>query len=225
MGMGKSEMPSEALPDPEQSRWRNLVGRIRGLQIELRRTGKGQAFGLAGNPGAPASALRIAEMRLALKLPPSYRQFLLFSDGWPSFFEGADLLGTADVGRPSCLDPALQAQGTQPNPLLSIPGYEHLLPFGASKDGKTLFAFDTRPPRAQGEMPVVAWIGGLGLKLPNFTEFLALVLQLCRTQSAALLQEAVDVEVTLNQQRPIRSRRRPNRSGTTPIPSRWRSVG
>src|SRR6185295_7425409 len=130
--------------------------------------------GLSGNPAAPASAIVVAELRLGRRLPPSYREFLAFSDGWPRFFENADLLGTGEIGRyplDSAADRAL--------------ANERLLPFGADKAGTSLFAFDTSLRLGDGELPVVAWVGGLGIDCRCFTSFLATVLQLCRSELAA----------------------------------------
>jgi hypothetical protein len=39
---------------------------------------------------------------------------------------------------------------------------------------------------SDGEMPVVAWVGGLGIDCRCFTSFLATVLQLCRSELAAV---------------------------------------
>jgi hypothetical protein len=60
----------------------------------------------------------------------------------------------------------------------------HLLPFGADNRGACLFAFDTRVRLSDGELPVIAWMGGLGMDCRCFTGFLATVLQLCRAELA-----------------------------------------
>lgn len=152
-------------------RWLTLLGSIRALQMELKRREPQRAIGLSGNPSAPESAIVVAELRLARKLPPSYREFLAFSDGWTSFFNGASLLGTGEIGRPGALGAheRLLARG-------------RLLPFGADRAGDSLFAFDTSVRLADGELAVVAWVGGLGIDCRCFTSFLATVLQLCRAE-------------------------------------------
>jgi hypothetical protein len=142
--------------------------------MELKRRSPERPIGLSGNPAAPESAIVVAELRLGRRLPPSYREFLAFSDGWPRFFENADLLGTGEIGRyplDSAADRAL--------------ANERLLPFGADKTGTSLFAFDTSLRLGDGELPVVAWVGGLGIDCRCFTSFLATVLQLCRSELAA----------------------------------------
>jgi hypothetical protein len=160
-----------ALGEP---RWRVLLSSIRAIQMELKRRSPERPIGLSGNPAAPESAIVVAELRLGRRLPPSYREFLAFSDGWPRFFENASLLGTGEIGRyplDSAADRAL--------------ANERLLPFGADKAGTSLFAFDTSLRLGDGELQVVAWVGGLGIDCRCFTSFLATVLQLCRAELAA----------------------------------------
>jgi hypothetical protein len=166
----------------EEPRWRSLLGRIRALQMELKRELPNRRVGLAGNPAAPENAIVVAEIRLGRKLPPSYRQFLAFCDGWPDFFEDASLLGTRDIGRQTPAPPP-SATGGQPASRRNPSG--GWVPFGVDRNGMTLFAFDTSASSSDGELPVVAWLGGLGLNCTCFTAFLATVLQLCRAELAS----------------------------------------
>lgn len=163
---GTKTQASDAAP-----RWMTLLGSIRALQMELKRREPECAIGLSGNPSAPESAIVVTELRLGRKLPPSYREFLAFSDGWTSFFNGASLLGTGEIGRTGALEAHahLLARG-------------RLLPFGVDRAGASLFAFDTSVRLADGELGVVAWVGGLGIDCRCFTSFLATVLQLCRAE-------------------------------------------
>jgi hypothetical protein len=163
-----------------EPRWRTLIASIRAIQMELKRHRPHSPIGLAGNPAAPESAILVTELRLGRRLPPSYREFLAFSDGWPCFFADATLLGTGSIGRPEQLDPA--------NERLLARG--RLLPFGADRAGTSLFAFDTSVRLADGELTVVAWVGGLGLDCRCFTSFLATVLQLCRAELVSARTEA-----------------------------------
>jgi SMI1 / KNR4 family (SUKH-1) len=159
-------------PGEAGSRWLSLLNSIRTIQMELKRREPARAIGLSGNPSAPESAIVVAELRLGRKLPPSYRQFLAFSDGWTNFFNGANLLGTGEIGRSASLEAShdrLLARG-------------RLLPFGADRSGASLFAFDTSVRLADGELGVVSWLGGLGIDCRCFTSFLATVLQLCRAE-------------------------------------------
>jgi len=154
-----------------EPRWRVLLSSIRAIQMELKRRSPERSIGLSGNPAAPESAILVAELRLGRRLPPSYREFLAFSDGWPRFFEHADLLGTGELGRYPLDSVADRAVANA-----------RLLPFGADKAGTSLFAFDTSIRLGDGELPVVAWMGGLGLDCRCFSSFLATVLQLCRAE-------------------------------------------
>jgi hypothetical protein len=169
------------------SRWSSLLSSIRTIQLELKRREPRRAIGLAGNPSAPESAILVAELRLGRRLPPSYREFLAFSDGWTNFFNGASLLGTGEIGRRATLEATherLLARG-------------RLLPFGADRSGASLFAFDTSVRLADGELGVVTWVGGLGIDCRCFTSFLATVLQLCRAElSTVKAADPVPVEPT-----------------------------
>jgi SMI1/KNR4 family protein SUKH-1 len=160
---------------PAQSRWLNLLASIRAIQMELKRHDPSRAIGLSGNPSAPDSALVVTELRLGRKLPPSYREFLAFSDGWSNFFNGASLLGTGELGRTGFVDAHA-----------SVLARGRLLAFGADRTGSTLFAFDTSIRLGDGELGVVAWVGGLGIDCRCFTSFLATILQLCRAELSAL---------------------------------------
>lgn len=174
---GRVRAREDALPT--EPRWRSLLSSIRAVQMELKRRAPERPIGLSGNPAAPESAIVVAELRLGRRLPTSYREFLAFSDGWPRFFENADLLGTGDIGRHP-LDAATERALSK----------DRLLPFGADRNGTSLFAFDTSVRLGDGELPVVAWVGGLGLDCRCFSSFLATVLQLCRAELAALGSEA-----------------------------------
>jgi hypothetical protein len=207
---------------PRDSRWQMLLGSIRAIQMELKRRQPQRPIGLSGNPAAPESAILVTELRLGRKLPPSYREFLAFSDGWTTFFNGASLLGTSEIGRlpgetrslrrvspnvdespnarcpigpgSTCPSPAQRGRG-EPGTNLGHEGlgtrdaaherllaHGRLLPFGVDRAGASLFAFDTSVRLADGELGVVAWVGGLGIDCRCFTSFLATVLQLCRVE-------------------------------------------
>ena len=187
-----------------EPRWRVLLSSIRAVQMELKRRAPERPIGLSGNPAAPESALVVAELRLGRRLPPSYREFLAFSDGWPRFFENADLLGTGEIGR----HPPSGAERSA--------GQERLLPFGADKSGTSLFAFDTSVRLGDGELPVVAWVGGLGIDCRCFTSFLATVLQLCRAELST--EKALEAGGSLGKARQVK--------GTGTVPGNgWEKVG
>jgi hypothetical protein len=164
--------------------WLPLVDRLRSTHTEILRVAPFRDFGLIPNPGAAAEAICAAEERLGVPLPPSYRQFLARYDGWPRFFEGASLLGTACLGN-RLYDEfarAAFAAAETPEPDLGPPSrrrrYERVVPFGVDLQSTTLFAFDTAVRRADGEYEVIAWINELGIRRDDFPTFLESLLEL-----------------------------------------------
>ncbi len=141
------------------------------LLIKIRETPHGDlvAFarirdlGLIPNPAASPLAIKRAEKRLRRTLPPSYRAFLRLHDGWPRFFDGASLLGTATLGHaastrtwpaPPSRPPKHQVPDLGPP---RRPRARSLIPFGADLEGTTLFAFNPAVVQPDGEYEVIAW--------------------------------------------------------------------
>lgn len=167
--------------------WSTLLTEIRNLQTELMRASPWRDAGLVPNPGASRSAIDIAETRLGVPLPPSYREFLAQHDGWPRFFEGATLLGTANLGRRAYEEAAQAtfAAAETPAPELdSISRVQRprLIPFGIDLQATTIFAFDPSLASANGEYAVVAWINEIGVRCDSFEGFLATVVELCEAE-------------------------------------------
>ena len=134
-------------------------------------------LGLIPNPAASESAIVRAEQRLGRALPPSYRAFLALHDGWPRFFEGASLLGTANLGHRQYEDLARAAFEAAETPIPDLgpptrPRARNLIPFGADLEGTTLFAFNPAVVDADGECEVIAWVNELGVRQPSFGAFL-----------------------------------------------------
>ena len=144
-------------------------------------------FGLKGNPAASAHAIALAEQRLARPLPPSYRAFLRRHDGWPRFYDGATLLGTANLGRRMYEDIAratFEAAET-PEPDLGPPSRfkpRVLIPFGIDLQGTTLFVFNLAVTVGDGEYEVIAWINEIGVRRSSFASFLAMISELCEAE-------------------------------------------
>ncbi len=139
-------------------------------------------LGLIPNPAASEVAIKRAEKRLKHKLPPSYRAFLELHDGWPRFFDGASLLGTASLGHRKYEDLARAAFEAAETPLPDLgpprrPRARTLIPFGTDMEGTTLFAFNPGVMR-DGEYEVIAWINELGVRQPSFSAFLDWILEL-----------------------------------------------
>jgi hypothetical protein len=159
--------------------WRDKLEQIRKAQIAIMRDEPYRDFGLVPNPGASEIAIRAAEARLGIELPRGYRDFLRVHDGWPRFYEGATLLGTANLGKREYEDvaQAVFRAAETPVPHIAPPASaarrrRPLIPFGADLQGATLFAFDARTRSADTELPVVAWVNELGMTFDSFESFL-----------------------------------------------------
>jgi hypothetical protein len=164
--------------------WRALLRDIRHIQTEIMRIAPWRDAGLAPNPRASSRAITSAEQRIGRPLPPAYRAFLAEHDGWPRFFEGATLFGTANLGL-RLYDQAIRAAfeaAETPVPDVGPPSQPErrrvLIAFGADVQATTLFAFEGSHERADGELEVVAWINEIGVRRAGFESFLELVLEL-----------------------------------------------
>jgi hypothetical protein len=166
-----------------------LLRKTKELQTEILRLAPYRDIGLVPNPGASQGAINAVEERIAHRLPPSYREFLALHDGWPRFFEGATLLGTANLGKRMYEDMAravFEAAET-PVPHLAPPSRAErapIVPFGIDLQGTTLFAFNPNVVRADGECEVVAWVNEVGVRSESFTDFLEFVVEMCESELA-----------------------------------------
>lgn len=174
--------------------WLELVDRLRETHTETLRIAPYRDLGLVPNPAASAQAIRAVEQRLGVPLPPSYREFLTRHDGWPRFFEGASLMGTACLGERLYDDfarAAFEAAET-PEPDLGPPARRHrsarVIPFGVDLQSTTLFAFNLAVCSPTGEYEVIAWINELGVRRDDFPSFLQLVLEFAEYELASHLQ-------------------------------------
>jgi hypothetical protein len=165
----------------------SLLRKTKELQTEILRLAPYRDIGLVPNPGASPGAIAAVEERIAHRLPPSYREFLALHDGWPRFFEGATLLGTANLGKRMYEDMAravFEAAET-PVPHLAPPSRAErapIVPFGIDLQGTTLFAFNPNVTRADGECEVVAWVNEVGVRTETFTGFLEFVVEMCESE-------------------------------------------
>jgi hypothetical protein len=53
-----------------------------------------------------------------------------------------------------------------------------MIPFGIDPTATTIFAFNPAVTSADGEMEVILWVNGLGERAQNFSEFLAMSLEM-----------------------------------------------
>lgn len=177
------------------SRWQELLDEIRAHHADIMRERPFKDIGLVPNPGASLAAIQAVERRLGAPLPDSYLAFLCTHDGWPRFFEGASLLGTANLGvrRYDDLIQAVCQAAETPVPDQGPPSsfrrpLRRLIPFGVDLMGTTLFAFDASTKNADGEMRVVAWVNEIGFTFDSFEDFLVGVCEWVRAEHATLAQ-------------------------------------
>lgn len=169
------------------ARWQALLKEIRQDQTEIMRIAPFRDVGLVPNPPASGVAIAAAEERLGRELPPGYRAFLAQHDGWPRFFEGATLLGTANLGK-RCYEEAARATfdaAETPVVDLAPPSHFHprvIIPFGIDLQATTLFAFNPAATDADGEFEVVAWVNEIGVRRSSFEDFLEMVAELCHSE-------------------------------------------
>ena len=169
----------------------DLLIRIREMHTEISWLQPYRDLGLIPNPAASAVALAKVEQRLGRPLPPSYRAFLELHDGWPRFFDGASLLGTANLGLRQYEDLARAVFEAAETPVPELgppsrPRARTLIPFGADLEGTTLFAFNPAVTQPDGEYEVIAWINEIGVRQPTFRAFLEFMLDLGQQDLADL---------------------------------------
>jgi hypothetical protein len=172
-----------------------LLHDIQLVQREILRAAPYRDFGVHPHPGASKRAIKAAEKRVGRILPPSYKRFLRITDGWPRFYDGATLLGTANLGIRAYEDAAratFEAAET-PEPHL-VPSSRFkprvLIPFGIDLQATTLFVFNPAAIDADGEMEVIAWINELGIRRSSFAAFLETILELCEAELGSFRESA-----------------------------------
>lgn len=169
----------------------DLLFKIREIHTEISWLQPFRDLGLIPNPSASDVALTRAEERLGRALPPSYRAFLRVHDGWPRFFDGASLLGSANIGCRQYEDLARAAFEAAETPIPDLgpptrPRARTLIPFGADLEGTTLFAFNPAVTTPEGEYEVIAWVNEIGVRQPSFAAFLGWILDMAEQDLADL---------------------------------------
>jgi hypothetical protein len=169
----------------------SLTRQILEIQRQIQRAAPFRDFGLTPNRPASRSAIAAAERRISRPLPPSFREFLREHDGWPRFYDGASVLGTATLGRRSYEDLARAAFDAAETPVPDVgpPSKRReriLIPFGADMLGTTLFVFNPAAPTGDGEYEVIAWVNEIGIRRHTFSGFLELIIELCEAELASL---------------------------------------
>lgn len=186
--------------------WLESIRQIRALRLELARLDPRRGMPVAPPAGAPEHAIDGAERRMGLRLPPSYRALLAQHDGWPQVFAGAGLLGVRPLAHGTYLGVARMVleenedTGADPRaaggPRIRRGRRAGLVPFGIDPEGETLFAWDTDARREDGEMDVVLWTNGVGMRLPSFPDLLALIADMLSAELDERLDRASIPEMT-----------------------------
>lgn len=170
----------EKLPKPT---WLKSLAGLRELQTQLTALAPYRDTCLFPRSAASVNSVIAAEARLGHPLPPSYRQFLLRHDGWSRFFDGADLLSTAELGQKDYSQLAWMAFRAASSPSrVGRPALRmnELLVFGVDAQCTTVFAFETCSGAPNNELNVLSWVGEVGTRSANFEEWLGWLASLCR---------------------------------------------
>jgi hypothetical protein len=176
---------------------KSLLRSLREIQAEIQRIAPYRDFCLQPNRGASRSAIGAVERRLGRALPPTYRDFLRAHDGWPRFYDGATMLGTATLGRRTYEDLARATFDAAETPVPDVgpPSRQApriLIPFGADLQGTTLFVFNPAAPTGGGEYEVIAWVNEIGIRRESFPSFLELIIELCEAELGELASPATE---------------------------------
>jgi len=165
--------------------WKDTLGKIREVKLELARVRPEAGPVIAPPPGATLRTIATVERRIRRRLPPSYRAFLHEHDGWPLFFEGASLFGTRELSKPGYAEITRAAFAAYETPIPEVgpPSRpegraESMIPFGMDAKGTTIFAFNPAVVRPDGEMEVILWVNELGDRTDGFADFLSMVLEM-----------------------------------------------
>jgi hypothetical protein len=142
----------------------------------LRVTPAMQESGWIGSPPASEADIAAAEARLGRPLPPSYREFLAITDGWPTLsFDFDRVRPVAEVDWVAAADPQLYeivcdtyGDDWPPDSDDGPPLMNRALVLNTGSDS---FLFDTGRVSADGEWATTGWTGwypGAGDQQPSF---------------------------------------------------------
>jgi hypothetical protein len=151
-------------------RWQPLLAEIRSKKLALARIDPRAGMPVQPPGGASPAAIATVERRLGRPLPRSYRELLAQHDGLPGFYQGAELLGARPLARGTFVELARLSMEVEHAPFF--------VPFGIDAAAETIFAWDTSTAAADSELEIVVWMNDIGARVPTFTGFLELVLEM-----------------------------------------------
>ena len=157
---------------PRTARWLSSARNLHHLKMS---SGEGCSCRTTIDTMAVAKRVAAVERCYGVALPPSYREFLLRYDGWHHAFHRASLLSTEQLLNPSWLHRAEIVLDRMAVPSVRRAraselgtNEENLIPFGLDDTGSTVFVFDANAADESGELEVMAWFSGLGIRVPSF---------------------------------------------------------
>lgn len=172
--------------------WTDALTQIRAKKLALARIDPHGGMPVSPPRGASASSVALVERRIGRALPPSYRAFLAQHDGFPLLFNAVSLLGANALARGTYVDLARLVLEECETPwrdgAASAPTSRELVPFAIDPSADTVAAWNPAVVTADGELEVVVWVAGIGLRCESFARFLELVLDMV---SAELDERAV----------------------------------
>lgn len=170
----------------EAPRWRDAlkrlerVARAHGQAIELRPC-------CSDNQEQVECIARI-ESQLGCALPPSVRELLCSVDGCDNLFRNARLYSLRELQSPMCQEqaklrmPELHTPVPSPVAANDQPWRDTpMLCIGADESGNTVFMLDPSVRRSSGEMDVIGWFSGLGVRLPSLASLLSFLADMIET--------------------------------------------
>jgi len=163
--------------------WRNSF-----LRIKLLANKQGTALRCEAPPWSRheiKQQIAILETVRGICLPASYKEFLYSCDGCQNLFHGAGLYSVAQLLDPACAQAVdgVIADFHTPVPCYSAPvkpdwRQSAYLCIGTDPTGDIVFVLDTGTVYHGGEMDVIAWFSGIGLRFPSFAHLLEFIADL-----------------------------------------------
>lgn len=138
-------------------------------------------------PEVAASEREIAatETALGYRLVPQYREFLQFANGWRSFYQDVDIIGTTGLLGEGVMQTAReQLAAVEPHLFLEDVGLpvSDVLPIAAGQRQSDMFLMATPSSPKPG---IVVWFAGYTVeRFEGFTEFFLAMLDYNRRQIA-----------------------------------------
>jgi hypothetical protein len=164
-------------------KWPTLITRMLEVKSRLAEVDGGLWPYRLPELAAKPSAIAEAEFDLGVKLPASFREFLLHADGWSGTFQTIDILGCQELLTGPHQERATAIlNGLEPEDwknLDLVP--EAILPIGVSLKDVDLFVIDLSVA-SQNEAPVV-WVAGERIdEWPTFADCFASMIEYNRRE-------------------------------------------